>query len=123
MSTADSHLKALLALSGNDQLASTRRHLIRCIGDDDLLDILKKGVGREFARGGLEDIVSVLLDVIARDPASVERSDTTESPAASFKDEDTRGNTAQQHVEKTREYSVQQQRDRENGELSYTQSQ
>ena len=111
MSTVDSHLKALLALSGNEQLAGTRRHLIRGISDDELLEILKKGIGREFARGGLEDIVSVLLDVIARDSASVERSETTGSPAASFKDEDARGNTAQQDPEEAQEYSGQQQRE------------
>lgn len=100
MSTADSHLKALLALSGNDQLASTRRHLIRCIGDDDLLDILKKGVGREFARGGLEDIVSVLLDVIARDPASVNGDSAGVAHAtSSFKNEQSQMSTIQQQRE------------------------
>ena len=69
MTTVDAYLKALLTLSGNEQLADARRALLKSINDNDLAEIVKKGMGREFARGGLEDIASVILDVVARDPA------------------------------------------------------
>ncbi|KAH6858837.1 hypothetical protein BKA58DRAFT_49146 [Alternaria rosae] len=85
MSTVDSYLKALLALSGNEQLVTPRQHLLQGIDDDDLSELLKKAVGREFARGGLEDIVTVILDVIARDHAT-----------ASVKNEQVQGNSIQQ---------------------------
>ncbi|KAI4943392.1 hypothetical protein J4E91_009301 [Alternaria rosae] len=85
MSTVDSYLKALLALSGNEQLATPRQHLLQGIDDDNLSELLKKAVGREFARGGLEDIVTVILDVITRDHAT-----------ASVKNEQVQGNSIQQ---------------------------
>lgn len=88
MSTVDSYLKALLALTGNEQLATPRQHLLQGIGDDDLSELLKKAVGTEFARGGLEDIVTVILDVIARDHAT-----------ASVKNEQVQGNGIQQQFE------------------------
>ena len=88
MSTVDSYLKALLALSGNEQLATPRQHPLQGIDDDDLSELLKKAVGREFARGGLEDIVTVILDVIAGDHAT-----------ASVKNEQVQGNSIKQQCE------------------------
>jgi len=100
MPTIDSYLKALLALSGNEQLATPRQHLLQGINDDDLSELLKKAVGREFARGGLEDIVSVNLDVIACDPDSVNGDGTGVSHAtASVKIEQEHGNDIQQQCE------------------------
>ncbi|KAI4698343.1 uncharacterized protein J4E84_001479 [Alternaria hordeiaustralica] len=93
---------ALLALSGNDQLATPRQHLLQGINDDDLSELLKKVVGREFARGGLEDIISVILDVIAKDPASASANGDGSSVAratASVKIEQGHGNSIQQHCE------------------------
>jgi len=81
MSTIDAYLKALLTLSGNEQLATARQNLLQGLTDDDLSELLKKAVGREFARGGLEDIISLILDVIARDPASNNGDDTSVSQA------------------------------------------
>ncbi|KAI4931030.1 uncharacterized protein J4E92_004864 [Alternaria infectoria] len=98
MSTVDSYLKALLALSGNEQLATPRQHLLQGINDDDLSELLKKVMGREFARGGLEDIVSVILDVIARDPASV-NGDGGCVATASVKSEQPHGDDIQQSCE------------------------
>ena len=63
MSTIDSYLKALLALSGGEQLVSPRRALLQSLNDEDLAGIVTKAIGREFARGDLEDIV--------KDPALV----------------------------------------------------
>ncbi|KAI4703756.1 hypothetical protein J4E89_009725 [Alternaria sp. Ai002NY15] len=87
MATIDAYLKDLLTLSGNEQLATPRQHLLQGINDDDLSELLKKAVGREFARGGLEDIVSVILDVIARDPVSVNGDGTGAVPHTSLKSE------------------------------------
>lgn len=81
MSTIDAYLKALLTLSGNEQLATARQNLLQGLTDDDLSELLKKAVGREFARGGLENIISLILDVIARDPASNNGDDTSVSQA------------------------------------------
>ncbi|KAI4648367.1 uncharacterized protein J4E79_009989 [Alternaria viburni] len=100
MLTVDSYLKALLALSGNEQLATPRQHLLQGINDEDLSELLKKAVAREFARGGLEDIVSVILDVIARDPDSVNGDGSSVARAtASVKIEQDQGNGAQQQSE------------------------
>ncbi|CAN9159989.1 unnamed protein product [Alternaria alternata] len=63
MSTIDSYLKALLALSGGEQLVSPRRALLQSLNDEDLAGLVTKAIGREFARGDLEDIV--------KDPALV----------------------------------------------------
>ena len=101
MSTVDSYLKALLALSGNEQLTTPRQHLLQGINDEDLSELLKKAVGRDFARGGLEDIVSVILDVIARDPASVngDGSSSVASATASVKSEQAHEIDVQQQCE------------------------
>jgi len=100
MSTIDSYLKALLALSGNEQLATPRQHLLQGINDDDLSELLKRVVGRQFARGGLEDIVSIILDVIARDPASVSGDGSSAAHAtASVKIEQVQGHEIQQQCE------------------------
>ncbi|KAI4661508.1 uncharacterized protein J4E88_010956 [Alternaria novae-zelandiae] len=81
MATIDAYLKALLTLSGNEQLATARQNLLQGLTDDDLSDLLKKAVGREFARGSLENIISLILDVIARNPGSVNGDDTSVSHA------------------------------------------
>ncbi|KAB2102932.1 hypothetical protein AG0111_0g8680 [Alternaria gaisen] len=49
MSTVDAYLKALLALSGDEQLVSPRRALLRSLNDEDLAELVTKVVGREFA--------------------------------------------------------------------------
>jgi hypothetical protein len=67
---ADSLLNALLELSDNAPLAAARRTLLRSISDDDLSQLLWRGMGREFARGGMEEIFLLMLDVIARDPGT-----------------------------------------------------
>ena len=79
-STIDAYLKALLALSGNPLLAEARK----AIADKDLSKLAMQGMSREFARGGLEEIVSVILDVIARDPGS---DDNRDAGTATFKNE------------------------------------
>jgi hypothetical protein len=66
--TADFYLNALLALSGNAPLAAARRTLLRSMSDDDLSHLLSRGMGCEFARGAMEGIVLLMLDIIARDP-------------------------------------------------------
>jgi len=99
MTTAESYLKALLALSGDEQLAVPHRHLLNTMRDGDVAELLTKIVQREFARGGLDDIVEFILNVIARDPAFVEHSDTTEARATSSKGEEARGNDIQQQCE------------------------
>jgi hypothetical protein len=66
----DSYLNALLALSGNTLLADARKMLLERLSDNDLSELVVRGMGREFARGGLEEIASLVLDVIARDPNS-----------------------------------------------------
>ncbi|KAF7681058.1 hypothetical protein GT037_000034 [Alternaria burnsii] len=84
MSTIDSYLEALIALSGDEQLVSPRRALLQSLNDEDLAGLVKKAVGREFARGDLEDIASVLLDIIVKDPASVYSHDAGEDQATQF---------------------------------------
>ena len=69
-STADTYLKALLGLSGTALLAGARRNLVQSMSDKDLAEMVAHGMSREFARGGLEEIASLMLDVIARDPGS-----------------------------------------------------
>jgi hypothetical protein len=69
-SPVDTYLNALLALSGNALLAGARSNLLRSISDDDLSQLLSQGMGREFASGGMEEIVLLMLDVIARDPGT-----------------------------------------------------
>jgi len=81
MSTIDAYLKALLTLSGNEQLATARQNLLQGLTDDDLSELLKKAVGREFTRGGLENIISLILDVTARDQAPVNDDGTSVSHA------------------------------------------
>ncbi|CAN9233266.1 unnamed protein product [Alternaria alternata] len=87
MSTIDSYLKALLALSGDEQLVSPRRALLQSLNDEDLAELVTKVVGREFARYDLEDIASVLLDVVVKDPASVHSHAASEDQATSVKGE------------------------------------
>ena len=87
MSTIDSYLKALLALSGGEQLVSPRRALLQSLNDEDLAELVTKVVGREFARYDLEDIASVLLDVVVKDPASVHSHAASEDQATSVKGE------------------------------------
>ena len=100
MSTIDAYLKALLTLSGNEQLATARQNLLQGLTDDNLLELLKKAAKREFARGGLEEIISVILDVIARDPASVNDDGTSVSHAtASLSMEQVQENEIQQQCE------------------------
>jgi hypothetical protein len=77
MSTVKFYLNALLALSADEQLAVPRRHLLQSINDDDLSELLKRLMGRDFARGAVEDIVLVILDIIARDPNSINDQDTS----------------------------------------------
>ncbi|RMZ71483.1 hypothetical protein GMOD_00006601 [Pyrenophora seminiperda CCB06] len=67
-STVNSYLKALLALSEDKTLESSRRSLLQSLSDADLQRVVQHGVGREFARGALEDIAVAILDVIVRDP-------------------------------------------------------
>ncbi|KAG9192989.1 hypothetical protein G6011_11723 [Alternaria panax] len=70
MSTIDSYIKALLTLSGDEQLVGARHALPQSLNDEGLADLVEKVVGREFVRAGMEDIASVVLDTIARDPTS-----------------------------------------------------
>ena len=67
-SPVNSYLKALLALSEDKTLESSRRSLLQSLSDADLQKVVQHGVGREFARGALEEIAVTILDVIARDP-------------------------------------------------------
>ena len=71
MSTVTSYFEVLLALSGDEQLVRLRRALLQSLNDEHLAELVTKAVGREFARGDLEDMASVLLDIIVKDPASV----------------------------------------------------
>ncbi|KAI4656300.1 hypothetical protein J4E93_001019 [Alternaria ventricosa] len=100
MATIDAYLKALLTLSGNEQLATARQNLLQGLTDDDLSELLQKVVGRDFARGGLENIISFILDVIAGDPASVNGDSSSVAHAtASVKIEQVQENGIQQHCE------------------------
>ncbi|CAI9633200.1 unnamed protein product [Alternaria burnsii] len=85
MSTIYSYLEALIALSGDEQLVSPRRALLQSLNDEDLAGLVKKAVGREFTRDDLEDIASVLLDIIVKDPASVYSHDAGEDQATQVK--------------------------------------
>jgi hypothetical protein len=87
MSTIDSYLKALLALSGDEQLVSPRHALLQSLNDADLAGFVKKIVGREFARSDLEDIASVLLDTIVKSPAPVHSHAAREDQATPVKAE------------------------------------
>jgi hypothetical protein len=87
MSTVKPYLKALLALSGDEQLATPRLHLLQSINDDDLSELLKRAMERDFARGAMEDIILVILDVIARDPVAISDQDSS-GPVANAKPED-----------------------------------
>ena len=95
MDTTDVHLKALLWYSGNAQLASTRRHLIRGLHDDELREVVDKAISREFARGALEEIAMTILDVTARDPVTVDGDGTGAAHRTSLKNERGQGGNAQ----------------------------
>ena len=80
-SPVKSYLKALLALSEDKTLESSRRSLLQSLSDADLQKVVQHGVGREFARGELEEIAVTILDVISREPqADYEDGATRDAP-------------------------------------------
>lgn len=66
----DNYLKALLALSGDKQLEAARNGVLRNMNNDELVELVSNSIGREFARGNLEEIAAFLLDIIANGPAT-----------------------------------------------------
>ncbi|KAF7444029.1 hypothetical protein A1F94_010123 [Pyrenophora tritici-repentis] len=83
----NSYLKALLALSEDKTLESSRRSLLQSLSDADLQRVVQHGVGREFARGALKDIAITILDVIVRDPQSNYDDDATKDGSVKVKKE------------------------------------
>ncbi|CAA9966334.1 hypothetical protein PTMSG1_09693 [Pyrenophora teres f. maculata] len=83
----NSYLKALLALSEDKTLESSRRSLLQSLSDADLQRVVQHGVGREFARGALEDIAITILDVIVRDPQANYDDDATKDGSVKVKKE------------------------------------
>jgi hypothetical protein len=64
-SAAESFFKALLPLSGNPAFAEARKALLGSIKDEDLEQLVKHGISREFSRSGSEAIALTILDVAA----------------------------------------------------------
>ena len=82
-----SYFKALLALSEDKTLESSRRSLLQSLSDADLQRVVQHGVGREFARGALEDIAVTILDVIVRDPQANYEDNATRDGSVKVKKE------------------------------------
>lgn len=80
-SPVKSYLKALLALSEDKTLESSRRSLLQSLSDADLQKVVQHGVGGELARDALEEIAVTIFDVISRDPqTNAEDGATTDAP-------------------------------------------
>ncbi|KAG9192990.1 hypothetical protein G6011_11724 [Alternaria panax] len=64
---ADATLEALISLSRHRAQRESRSTRIRSLAEDNIAQIISLGTKRKFTREGLEDILLVTLDVIARE--------------------------------------------------------